>query len=46
MSDSVIDVAIVGGGVSGVYTGWRLLTADLSQSRLTSDKPLNVQLLS
>ncbi|MCA9899906.1 MAG: FAD-dependent oxidoreductase [Ardenticatenaceae bacterium] len=44
MSDAVIDVAIVGGGVSGVYTGWRLLTADLSHSRLTSDKPLNVQL--
>ena len=23
-----IDVAIVGGGVSGIYSGWRLLTAD------------------
>ena len=34
MSETVIDVAIVGGGVSGVYTGWRLLTADLSHSRL------------
>ncbi|MEO8544576.1 MAG: FAD-dependent oxidoreductase [Burkholderiaceae bacterium] len=26
------DVAIVGGGVSGVYTGYRLLSADLTQS--------------
>lgn len=23
-----IDVAIIGGGVSGIYTGWRLLGAD------------------
>jgi len=26
------DVAIVGGGISGIYTGWRLLGADLSTS--------------
>jgi len=26
------DVAIVGGGVSGIYSGWRLLTADLRES--------------
>src|ERR1700744_6150422 len=26
------DVAIVGGGVSGVYTGWRLMTANAGQS--------------
>ncbi|HEY1691842.1 MAG TPA: FAD-dependent oxidoreductase [Polyangiaceae bacterium] len=30
----VRDVAIVGGGVSGVYTGFRLLGADLSKSAL------------
>ena len=29
----VLDVAIVGGGVSGVYTAWRLLTADLGGSK-------------
>lgn len=46
MDETVIDVAIVGGGVSGVYTGWRLLTADLSQTKLPSDRSLNVQLLS
>ena len=44
MSETVIDVAIVGGGVSGIYTGWRLLTADLNQSNLGGDGPLNVQL--
>ena len=32
MTQTVVDVAIVGGGVSGVYTGWRLLTSDLSNS--------------
>ena len=26
------DIAIVGGGISGVYTGYRLLSADLSAS--------------
>ena len=31
MSETIIDVAIVGGGISGIYTGWRLLTADLTQ---------------
>jgi hypothetical protein len=28
-----IDVAIVGGGVSGIYSGWRLLTAAPGESR-------------
>ncbi len=28
----VLDVAIVGGGVSGLYSGWRLLTAPDSNS--------------
>jgi monoamine oxidase len=26
------DVAIIGGGISGVYSGWRLMTADVQQS--------------
>lgn len=26
------DVAIIGGGISGIYTGWRLLTADAASS--------------
>lgn len=26
------DVAVVGGGVSGIYTAWRMLTADLASS--------------
>jgi monoamine oxidase len=26
MSESILDVAIIGAGVSGVYSGWRLLT--------------------
>ena len=26
MSDEILDVAVVGGGVSGVYSAWRLLT--------------------
>jgi monoamine oxidase len=29
---SQVDVAIVGGGVSGIYTGWRLLTAAADNS--------------
>jgi monoamine oxidase len=29
----VLDVAIVGGGVSGLYSGWRLLTADAQRSQ-------------
>lgn len=29
MTDEVIDVAIVGAGISGLYTGWRIQTADL-----------------
>ena len=29
---SKVDVAIIGAGVSGVYSGWRLLTADPSRS--------------
>jgi monoamine oxidase len=28
MADETLDVAVVGGGVSGVYTAWRLLTAN------------------
>ncbi|MBD2098596.1 FAD-dependent oxidoreductase [Trichocoleus sp. FACHB-591] len=28
------DIAIVGGGVSGVYSGWRLMTASVEQSPL------------
>ncbi|HSA56980.1 MAG TPA: FAD-dependent oxidoreductase [Gemmatimonadaceae bacterium] len=28
MTNDVLDVAIVGGGVAGVYSGWRLLGAD------------------
>lgn len=34
MSDQIVDVAIVGGGISGIYTGWKLMNADLSRSRL------------
>ncbi|MFS8114178.1 FAD-dependent oxidoreductase [Rhizobium jaguaris] len=29
-----VDVAIVGGGMSGIYTGWRLLTSRLTGSKL------------
>lgn len=31
-----VDVAIVGGGVSGLYTGWRLMTADPASSPILS----------
>jgi monoamine oxidase len=31
-SDADLDVAIVGGGVSGIYCGWRLMTADAGRS--------------
>jgi monoamine oxidase len=44
MSETIIDVAIVGGGISGVYTGWRLLTADLASSSLKESGQLNVHL--
>ncbi len=33
-TDDVLDVAIVGGGVSGIYSGWRLLTAQQAQAPL------------
>ena len=29
-----VDVAVIGGGIGGIYTGWRLLTSPLAQSRL------------
>jgi monoamine oxidase len=34
--DEILDVAIVGGGVSGVYSGWRLLRAATSTSSAPS----------
>ncbi|HFC11869.1 MAG TPA: amine oxidase [Anaerolineae bacterium] len=42
----ILDVAIVGGGISGLYTGWRLLSADLSRSETLNpaDGKLNVAL--
>lgn len=36
----ILDVAIIGGGVSGIYSGWRLLDSP----RPSSDKPLRVTL--
>ena len=27
-TDDILDVAIVGGGPSGLYSGWRLLTGE------------------
>ena len=54
MSDQVLDYAIIGGGVSGVYSAWRLLTekpgmrltvfedADHIGGRLLSVKPPNI----
>ena len=35
-STGIFDVAIVGGGVSGIYTGYRLLAGDLSPSPMLS----------
>ena len=26
MADEILEVAVIGGGVSGVYSAWRLLT--------------------
>jgi monoamine oxidase len=46
----IIDVAIIGGGVAGIYSGWRLLSAELERSnRLgplfrSGNGNLNVQL--
>lgn len=34
MDKQIIDVAIVGGGISGIYSGWRLLTTPLDNSPL------------
>ncbi len=31
-TDNILDVAIVGGGISGIYTGWRLLTTNAGTS--------------
>src|SRR5260370_17631318 len=33
-NDEILDVAIVGGGVSGIYSGWRLLVADPSRPKI------------
>lgn len=35
MTQEIVDVAIVGGGVSGVYAGWRLLNAPWEGTQLT-----------
>jgi len=35
-NDDFLDVAIIGGGISGVYSAWRLMTSDLSQSDVLS----------
>jgi lysine 2-monooxygenase len=32
MSETIFDVAVIGGGVSGVYTGWRLLSGEAAGS--------------
>ena len=29
---NILDVAIVGGGIGGIYTGWRLMTSDVGSS--------------
>ncbi len=44
----ILDVAIVGGGISGIYAGWRLATADAGASkklrgRKHASKKLSVQ---
>jgi hypothetical protein len=51
MTEPIVDVAIVGGGVTGVYIGWRMLTTNLNHSdvlsRLAEQRPdgkLNVHL--
>lgn len=33
-NDEILDVGIVGGGVSGIYTGWRLMLADPTRLRI------------
>src|SRR5262245_7161140 len=33
-SGEILDVAIVGGGISGIYCGWRLLLSDPGQLRI------------
>ena len=40
----IIDVAIVGGGVSGVYTGWQLLKGAPPAALQNGDGPLKVHL--
>jgi hypothetical protein len=32
LKDNILDVAIVGGGVSGVYSAWRLMTSQTQKS--------------
>jgi hypothetical protein len=49
MEPEVLDVAIIGAGVSGVYTGWRLMTGkyqDDGKARAlgTAERPRNIQL--
>lgn len=34
VTDEILDVAIVGGGISGVYSGWRLINSDPSKSEI------------
>lgn len=48
MSDNILDVAVVGGGISGVYSAWRLLT-DGGKKSVTvyeADKHIGGRLLS
>ena len=28
MTDNILDYAIIGGGITGLYSGWRLLTSN------------------
>jgi hypothetical protein len=37
VTDDILDVAIVGGGVSGVYSAWRLIDCDPSKSEILKD---------